>query len=141
MKRFFTIVSMLFVFVMVGLVAADTASAAGRGRRGRTSCDCAPTCAAEPGCAANACAAEPACGAAEACASEPACCAAASNCCEPRRRGRARGGLFSRRSKESCGESCTSLLRRARLRCRARLRRRAVLQRRLIWPALLSTRE
>lgn len=102
MKRFSMVFSMLFVFVVVGLVAADTASAAGRGRRGRTSCDCAPTCAAEPGCAANACAAEPTCGA------EPACGAAAPACCEPSHRGRARGGLFSRRHKECGGESCTS---------------------------------
>lgn len=98
MKRFSSIFSMLFVFAMVGLVAVDSASAAGR--RGRTSCDCGPSCAAEPGCAADACASEPACGAAE-----PACGAAAPSCCEPRRRGRAR---MSRRSKNCCGESCTS---------------------------------
>ncbi|MFM7033620.1 MAG: hypothetical protein ACKOYJ_00275 [Planctomycetia bacterium] len=104
MKRFSSIVSMFFVFALVGLMFADSASAAGRGRRGRTSCDCGPSCAAEPGCAA-----EPACGAA-ACAAEPACgaaepaCGADSGCCESRRRGRVRG---ARRSK-GCGESCTS---------------------------------
>ena len=107
MKRFSTISSMVFVFALVGLVAADSASAAGLGRRGRTSCDCAPACAAEPGCAA--CASEPACGAAEpACAAAEPACAAESNCCEPRRRGRLRAGILSRRSKECCGESCTS---------------------------------
>jgi len=103
MKRFSTIFSMVFVFVLAGLVAAESASAAGRGRRGRTSCDCGPTCSAEPGCAAEACASEPACNAAE-----PACAAAQPSCCEPRRRGRARAGILSRRSKECCGESCTS---------------------------------
>ena len=103
MKRFSTIVAMLFV--LVGLMAADSASAAGRGRRG-SSCDCGPTCAAEPACGAAepaCCAAEPACAAAE-----PACCAAEPSCCEPRRRGRARSGLLSRRAKNSCGDSCTS---------------------------------
>lgn len=97
MKRFPTIVAMFFV--LVGLLAADSASAAGRSRRGSACCDSGPTCAAEPACGA----AEPAC-----CAAEPACCAAEPSCCEPRRRGRARGSLLSRRAKNGCGDSCTS---------------------------------
>jgi hypothetical protein len=103
MKRFPRIVSMFFALALVGLVAADSASAAGL--RGRNNCDsCAePACgAAEPACAA----AEPACGAAEpACAAAPACCNAA-----PSHRGRTRRGLFSRRTKSSassCSSCCT----------------------------------
>ncbi|NDC53757.1 MAG: hypothetical protein EBZ74_05570 [Planctomycetia bacterium] len=108
MKRF-PVVSMFLVLV-VGLVMADSASAAGGLRRGRSSCDCAtePACAAaEPAC----CAAEPACAAAEpaCCAAEPACCAAEPACCDaaPRRRGRLRGWLSSRKASHSA-DSCTS---------------------------------
>lgn len=114
MKRFPSIVSMFVVLLVVGFVAADSASAAGRGRRGRTSCDCGPTCAAEPACGA----AEPACGAAAGCdaaepacgAAEPACGAAEPACCaaEPRRKGRARGARLSRRGNDCCGTPATS---------------------------------
>jgi hypothetical protein len=103
MMRLSKIVSLCFVFAIVGLVLADTASAAGLGRRGRTNCD---SCSAEPACAA----AEPACAAAEpaCCAAEPACAAAEPACCaEPQHRGRARRGLLSRRAKSS-GAACTS---------------------------------
>ena len=99
MKRFPSIVMMGAVLLIVGFLAADSASAAGRGRRGRTSCDCGPSCAAEPACAA----AEPSCG-----ASAPACCATATNCCEPRRRGRARGARMSRRGNDCCTGASTS---------------------------------
>ncbi len=101
MMRFSKFVSMVFVFAVVGMVAADTASAAGR--RGQNSCDC---CAAEPACAA----AEPACAAAEpaCCAAEPAC-GAAPACCTAEPRRRARRGLFTRRAKasSSCSSCCT----------------------------------
>ncbi|NBW97429.1 MAG: hypothetical protein EBR28_12055 [Planctomycetia bacterium] len=103
MKRSSSILAILFV-LGVGLVFADSASAAGGLRRGRSSCDCA--CASEPACGA----AEPACAAAEpaCCAAEPACGAAAPACCsaEPRRRG-LRSRLASRRSND-CGSGCTS---------------------------------
>lgn len=106
MKR---LVSAIVVLLVFGSIVADSASAAGL-RRSRNACDCAPGCAAEPGCAAAepaCCAAEPACAAAEpACAAaEPACAAAAPACCnsQPRRR-----GLLSRRSRKSGAESCTS---------------------------------
>ncbi len=112
MKRFPSIVMMGAVLLIVGFLAADSASAAGRGRRGRTSCDCGPSCAAEPACAA----AEPSCGASAGCAAaepaccaaEPACCATATNCCEPRRRGRARGARMSRRGNDCCTGASTS---------------------------------
>lgn len=112
MKRFPSIVMMGAVLLIVGFLAADSASAAGRGRRGRTSCDCGPSCAAEPACAA----AEPSCGASAGCAAaepaccaaEPACCATATNCCEPRRRGRARGARMSRRGNDCCSGASTS---------------------------------
>jgi hypothetical protein len=102
MKRFPKFASMFLALAVAGLVAADSASAAGL--RGRNNCDsCAePACgAAEPACAA----AEPAC-----CAAEPACAAAPACCSEPRHRGRARRGLFSRRAKasaSSCSSCCT----------------------------------
>lgn len=103
MKRF---VSMIALLLVVGFVAADSASAAGW-RRSRNCCDCPSGCAAEPACAAAepaCCAAEPACAAAEpACgAAEPACGAQAACCSQPRRR-----GLRSRRS-HHCADSCTS---------------------------------
>ena len=116
MKRISMILSILCA-VAVSMMFADTASAAGRGRRGQKSCDCAPACASEPACCAAAepacCAAEPACGAAEpaCCAAEPACCAAEPACCAsgsaPRR---ARRGLFSSRraSRGGSASSCTS---------------------------------
>jgi hypothetical protein len=98
MKRFPKFASMFLALAVAGLVAADSASAAGL--RGRNNCDsCAePACgAAEPACAA----AEPACGAAEpACAAAPAC-----NTAEPRRR--ARRGLFTRRAKVASSKGCT----------------------------------
>jgi hypothetical protein len=98
MKRFPKFASMFLALAVTGLVAADSASAAGL--RGRNNCDsCAePACAAaEPACAA----AEPACAAAEpACAAAPACCNA-----EPRRR--ARRGLLSRRAKVANSKCCT----------------------------------
>lgn len=111
MKRISTILSIMCA-VAVSLMFVDTASAAGRGRRGQNSCDCAPACASEPACCA---AAEPACGAAEpaCCAAEPACGAAEPACCSsgsaPRR---ARRGLFSGRranrggSTSSCSSCC-----------------------------------
>ena len=92
MKRFPKFASMFLALAVAGLVAADSASAAGL--RGRNNCDsCAePACAAaEPACAA----AEPACAAAE-----PAC-----NTAEPRRR--ARRGLFTRRAKVASSKGCT----------------------------------
>jgi hypothetical protein len=98
MKRFPKFASMFLALAVAGLVAADSASAAGL--RGRNNCDsCAePACAAaEPACAA----AEPACAAAEpACAAAPAC-----NTAEPRRR--ARRGLFTRRAKVASSKGCT----------------------------------
>jgi hypothetical protein len=98
MKRFPKFASMFLALAVAGLVAADSASAAGL--RGRNNCDsCAePACAAaEPACAA----AEPACAAAEpACAAAPACGTA-----EPRRR--ARRGLFTRRAKVASSKGCT----------------------------------
>lgn len=110
MMRLSTIFTVLCA-VAVSLMVADTASAAGRGRRGQASCDCAPACAAEPACGACepgcAAAAEPACCAAEpACGAEPACCGSA-----PSHR-RARRGLFSGRrahhggSTSSCASCC-----------------------------------
>ena len=115
MKCVPTLLSVLCA-VAVCLTIADTASAAGRGRRGQNCCDCAPTCAAEPGCAAAepacaaaepaCCAAEPACGAAEpACgAAEPACCGSA-----PSARRARRGLLSGRRShKAACTSGCAS---------------------------------
>lgn len=91
MKRFPKFASMFLALAVAGLVAADSASAAGL--RGRNNCD---SCA-EPACAA----AEPACAAAEpACAAAPACCNA-----EPRRR--ARRGLLSRRAKVASSKCCT----------------------------------
>lgn len=117
MMRLPTIFTVLCA-VAVSLMVADTASAAGRGRRGQ-SCDCAPACAAEPACGAaepgcaagepccGAAAAEPACGAAEpACGAEAACCGSA-----PTHR-RARRGLFSGRrahhggSTSGCASCC-----------------------------------
>ena len=98
MKRLPTIFSILCA-VAVSLMVADTASAAGRGRRGQ-SCDCASGCAAEPAC----CAAEPACAAAE-----PACCAAESTCCEskPAHRRARQGRLANRRAnKGGCASCC-----------------------------------
>jgi hypothetical protein len=97
MKRFSAIVSLFVLALIVGSVLADSASAAGLGRRGRGNCS---TCAAEPACGAAepaCCAAEPACGAAE-----PACCA------EPARRGRVRR---NRRAGKCCtqqGNGCCS---------------------------------
>jgi len=111
MKRFAAILSIVFALV-VGLVFADSASAAGL-RRGRSNCDCAPACASEPACAAAepaCCAAAPACASAEpaCCAAEPACAAAEPACCaEQHRRGRLRGRHSSRRS-SSGGNCCTS---------------------------------
>ena len=95
MKRFSVLSSLILAVAVVGLVAVDTASAAGL-RRSRTSCD---SCCAEPGCAA----AEPGCAAAEpaCCAAEPAC-GAAPACCSSEPRRRTRRGLFSRRGKECC---------------------------------------
>lgn len=92
MKRFSSRVSMLALLLVVGAIAADSASAAGL-RRSRNCCDCPSGCAAEPAC----CAAEPAC-----CAAEPACSAQAS-CCnsQPRRR-----GLRSRRAHHCCTSCC-----------------------------------
>ena len=91
MKRFPKFASMFLALAVAGLVAADSASAAGL--RGRNNCD---SCA-EPACAA----AEPACAAAEpACAAAPAC-----NTAEPRRR--ARRGLFTRRAKVASSKGCT----------------------------------
>ena len=91
MKRFPKFASMFLALAVAGLVAADSASAAGL--RGRNNCD---SCA-EPACAA----AEPACAAAEpACGAAPACCNA-----EPRRR--ARRGLLSRRAKVASTKGCT----------------------------------
>lgn len=112
MKRFPSIAMLGAVLLIVGFVAADSASAAGRGRRGRTSCDCGPSCAAEPACGAT----EPSCGASAGCAeaepacgaAEPACCATATNCSEPRRRGRARGARMSRRGNDCCTGASTS---------------------------------
>ena len=102
MMRLPTIFTVLCA-VAVSLMVADTASAAGRGRRAASSCDCAPACA-EPACAA----AEPAC-----CAAEPACAAAEPACCgsQPTHR-RARRGLFSGRrahhggSTSGCASCC-----------------------------------
>jgi len=90
MKRFSSVFPMFVVLLVVGFIAADSASAAGR-RRSRNCCECPSSCA-EPACAA----AEPACGAAE-----PACCAQPSCCNEkPRRFGRAR------RSRNCCTSCC-----------------------------------
>jgi hypothetical protein len=84
MKRFPKFASMFLALAVAGLVAADSASAAGL--RGRNNCD---SCA-EPACAA----AEPACAAAAACGTA-----------EPRRR--ARRGLFTRRAKVASSKGCT----------------------------------
>jgi hypothetical protein len=105
MKRVSMVLSVLCA-IAVSLTIADTASAAGRGRRGQASCDCAPTCAAEPSCGAT----EPGCAAAEpaCCAAEPACGAAEPACCAtaPAAR-RSRRGLFSgRRSHHAAPASC-----------------------------------
>lgn len=101
MMRLSTFVAILCA-VAASLLVGDTASAAGR--RGQTGCDCAPACAAEPGCAA---AAEPGCAA----AAEPACCAAEPACsAAPTTHRRARRGLFSgRRGHHGVSSSgCTS---------------------------------
>lgn len=101
MKRLPMILSILCALAF-SLMLTDTASAAGRARRGQSSCDCAPACAAEPAC----CAAEPACGATEpACgAAEPACCASA-----PAPRHTRRGLFAGRRAHKGGGASaCTS---------------------------------
>ena len=109
MKRLPTIVAILCA-VAGSLMVADTASAASRGRRGHSGCDCAPACAAEPACAAAepgcAAAAEPAC-----CAAEPACGAAEPTCCaSPTSHRRARRGLFSGRRAHhgETASGCTS---------------------------------
>lgn len=96
MKRF-SFLAMLFAFVFVGLVAADSASAAGRLlRRG---C-CEPACDAGPSCAASCCDNGPSC-----CAAEPSCgcertrCSRAKRCCRrPCRRSCSHG----------CASGCTS---------------------------------
>lgn len=115
MMRLSTIFTVLCA-VAVSLMVADTASAAGRGRRGASSCDCAPACA-EPACAAAepaCCAAEPACAAAEpaCCAAEPACGAEPACCGTAPTHRRARRGLFSGRrahhggSTSGCASCC-----------------------------------
>jgi hypothetical protein len=94
MMRMPKFVSLCFAFAVIGLVAADTVSAASHG-----GCD---RCA-EPACGA----AEPGCGAAEpaGAAAEPACAAAPTCSSQPRHR-RARRGLFSRRAKASASNCC-----------------------------------
>lgn len=108
MMRLPTIFTVLCA-VAVSLMVADTASAAGRGRR--SSCDCAPACAAEPSCGAcePGCAAAPACAAAEpaCCAAEPACGAEPACCSAPTHR-RARRGLFSGRRAHHGTSGCAS---------------------------------